>query len=112
MRPLGRSYGSASGPPSSQPPSARWSSLGGPSRSSRPGLREERTMEIEWEDPPALALAKVRTPGRYVDWAYALRDQPGRWAKLPAQASGEERTEKGAANLAQSIRRGTTAGFA
>lgn len=68
-------------------------------------------MEIEWEDPPALAVARVRTPGRYVEFAYALREHPGRWAKLPGKEGGEERTEKGAANLAQSIRRGTTAGF-
>jgi hypothetical protein len=68
-------------------------------------------MEIEWEDPPALAVARVRTPGRYVDFAYALREHPERWAKLPGKEGGEERTTKGAANLAQSIRRGTTAGF-
>jgi hypothetical protein len=68
-------------------------------------------MDIEWEDPPALALAKVRTPGRYVDFAYALREHPERWAKLPDKEGGEARTDKGAANLAQSIRRGTTAGF-
>lgn len=68
-------------------------------------------MEIEWEDPPALALARVRTPGRYVDFAYALRENPERWAKLPDKEGGGERTPKGAAGLAQSIRRGTTAGF-
>lgn len=68
-------------------------------------------MDIEWEDPPPVAVARVRTPGRYVEWAYALREHPGRWAKLPAQESGEPRTEKGAQNLAQNIRRGATAGF-
>lgn len=67
-------------------------------------------MEIEWEEPPPVALARMRTPGRYVDWAYALRDHPGRWAKLPPGADGA-RSVKTAQNLAQSIRRGTTAGF-
>jgi len=67
-------------------------------------------MDIEWEEPPAVALAKVRTPGRYVEFAFALRDHPGRWAKLP-EIQGETRTEKGAATLAQNIRRGLTAGF-
>jgi hypothetical protein len=68
-------------------------------------------MEIEWEDPPEIAVARVRTPGRYIEFAFALKDHPGRWAKLPAKEGEAPRSEKGAANLAQSIRRGTTAGF-
>lgn len=66
-------------------------------------------MEIEWEDPPDLALARVRTPGRYVDFAFALKEHPERWARLPDAET--PRTEKGAQNAAQNIRRGTTAGF-
>lgn len=69
-------------------------------------------VEIMFEDPPAVALAKLRTPGKYVDWAYALREPQnrGRWAKLPDAPDGQ-RSEKGAENLAQNIRRGATAGF-
>lgn len=68
-------------------------------------------MDIEWEEPPAVALARVRTPGRYVEFAYALREHPERWAKLPQKEGEEARSEKGAQNLAQNIRRGATAGF-
>lgn len=66
-------------------------------------------VDIEWEDPPEVALARVRTPGKYVEWAFALREHPGRWAVLPD--GGEPRSEKGASNTAQNIRRGQTAGF-
>lgn len=65
-------------------------------------------MDVEWEDPPDLALARARTPGRYVDFAFALKESPGRWARLPDDSP---RTEKGAQNAAQNIRRGVTAGF-
>lgn len=67
-------------------------------------------VDIEFEDPPAVAVARVRTPGRYVEWAYALREYPGQWAVLPEGPEGA-RSVKGAENLAQGIRRGTTAGF-
>lgn len=68
-------------------------------------------MEIEWEEPPEVALARVRTPGRYVEFAYALREHRDKWARLPEGPGEEARSEKGAQNLAQNIRRGTTAGF-
>jgi hypothetical protein len=67
-------------------------------------------MEIEWEDPPEIALARQRSPGRYLEWAFALKENPGRWARLPDGPNGE-RTQLSAANAAQNIRRGTTAGF-
>lgn len=64
-------------------------------------------MEIIWEDPSATALARNK-PGKYVEFAVALREHPKKWARLP----GEPRTEKGAAGAAQNIKRGQTAGFA
>lgn len=64
-------------------------------------------MDIEFEDPPEAALIR-RHPGRYVEFAIALREHQGKWALLP---SDEPRTEKGAQAAAQNLRRGVTKGF-
>jgi hypothetical protein len=37
-------------------------------------------MDIEWADPPARTRAGDEV---YVEFAQALRDNPGRWAKWP-----------------------------
>jgi hypothetical protein len=64
-------------------------------------------MEIEWADPPEKAVLRAQ-PGRYIEFAATLLENPDRWAKLPTQG---ERTPKGAAAAAQNIRRGVTKGF-
>lgn len=69
-------------------------------------------VEIEFGEPPARALLSTGKPGRYQDWALALRDHPGKWAVLPSDDGEVPRSEKGAANTAASIRRGVVKGFA
>jgi hypothetical protein len=64
-------------------------------------------VDIEFEDPPEAALLR-KQPGRYVEFAIALREHQGKWAVLP---SDEPRTEKGAQAAAQNLRRGVTKGF-
>lgn len=68
-------------------------------------------MDIEWEEPPQSALLRSQGTGRYMDLALALRDHPGRWAVLP-NLGGGERSDKGAAATARSIKQGRTKGFA
>lgn len=67
-------------------------------------------MEITWEDPPAAAVRAQGRAGKYRAFAEALRDHEGKWALLPA-SEGEERSDKGAQNTAQNIRRGVIKGF-
>lgn len=67
-------------------------------------------MDIEWEDPPEVALLRSTGPGKYVEFAVALRDHPGRWAVLP-NYEGHTRTEKGAKATAQNIKRGKVKGM-
>lgn len=65
-------------------------------------------MDIEWEEPPREVLeSQGRHPGRYLEFALALREHPGRWAVLP----GGARTEKSSKGTAQNIRRGQVKGF-
>lgn len=65
-------------------------------------------MDIVWEDPPERAILRAAGGGRYIDFALALREYPGKWAVLP---SDEERSEKGAKATAQNIKRGRVRGF-
>ena len=67
-------------------------------------------MDIQWEEPPAHAhfVGSGKRPGRYVEWALALRQHPGKWAVLP----GDNKTKASADGTAQNIRRGVTKGFA
>jgi hypothetical protein len=66
-------------------------------------------MEIQWEEPPAHAnVLGESASGRYLAFALALREYPGRWAVLPAT---RPRTEKSALAAANNIRRGKTKGF-
>ena len=62
--------------------------------------------EIIWEDPPQTALTQGQRPGRYVKFAQALRDNPGRWAVAPG-----ERTEASAKGFRQNVLRGEVKGF-
>ena len=68
-------------------------------------------MDIQWEEPPAYAaiVGSGKQPGRYLHFALALRERPGKWAVLPSD--GQERTVKGANATAQNIRRGKVKGF-
>lgn len=66
-------------------------------------------MDLIFEEPSQAALLRQR-PGKYVEFAIALRDHQDRWALLPDD--GAERGEKAAQSLAQNIRRGVTSGFA
>lgn len=66
-------------------------------------------MDIEWEDPPETALGSGRRSGKYLEFAIALRDHPGKWAVLPS--ADERRSEKGAQATSQNIRRGKVRGF-
>lgn len=67
-------------------------------------------MEVQWEEPPELALlAAGRKATPYMELAVALRQHPGRWAVVPD--NGQPRTLKAAQSLAQNIRRGITKGF-
>jgi hypothetical protein len=69
------------------------------------------SFDIEFEEPPEhiLATAGRGTPGKYLQFAIALREHPGKWAVLPSD--GQSRTEKGAKATAQNIRRGVVKGF-
>lgn len=69
-------------------------------------------MDIEWEDPPehAAMVGSGQHQGKYLEFALAIREFPGKWAVLPTGA-GESRTEKGAMATAQNIRRGKVKGF-
>jgi hypothetical protein len=64
--------------------------------------------DLEWEDPPGTATVtgKGQKPGRYARVAAQLRENVGRWAKLPG-----ERTVESAVRAAQNVRRGTVKGF-
>lgn len=62
--------------------------------------------EIIWEDPPERAI-RLSARGKYKDFAEALREHPGRWARLP----GERLSASSAQGTAQNIRRGTMATF-
>lgn len=75
----------------------------------RLGLRNIPRMEIHWEDPPADVLFRHENRGgKYVEYALAARDNPGRWLTLPPESA----TTKGSASgLAQAIRLGSTKGF-
>lgn len=65
-------------------------------------------MELIFETPPDAAILRSR-PGKYVEFAVALREHQDKWALLPEDV--EPRTDKGAQSLAQNIRRGVTSGF-
>lgn len=75
----------------------------------RLGLRNIPRMEIHWEDPPADVLFRHENRGgKYIEYALACRERPGKWATLPTEPT----TTKGSATgLAQGIRLGTTKGF-
>jgi hypothetical protein len=67
-------------------------------------------MEIEWEDPPEQVVLRARgAGGKYLEWAIALREEPGRWAVLP---SDTPRSEKTGSTTAALIRRGKMKAFA
>lgn len=66
--------------------------------------------EIEWSEPPDLATINGKKPGPLKGFALALKDSPGRWAKVP-ETSPNPRTENGANSLASGIRSGRTQGF-
>lgn len=70
-------------------------------------------MKIQWEQPPEHLLIQGtgRQPGRYVEFAVAIREHPGRWAVLPDYSEATRRTEKGAKATAQNIKRGKVKGF-
>lgn len=65
--------------------------------------------EMQWEDPPEYAKrpGSGKSPGRYVKFAVALKENPGKWAILPAAST----SEKGAEATAHNIRRGRVGGF-
>lgn len=65
-------------------------------------------MEIKWEDPPESAKRAGSRPGKYTEWANALKEHPDKWAKLPNE---ERRQPNTAAGLTQNIRRGKVKGF-
>lgn len=61
------------------------------------------SMEIIWEDPPEEALQR---PTRYAPLIKALRENPGKWARIPG-----ERTEATAKGLRQNIQSGRLPGW-
>lgn len=69
-------------------------------------------MDIEWEAPPAHArvIGSGQRPGRYMEFAEALRQNVGKWAKLPT-VHGDKRTKGSANSTAQNIRGGKVKGF-
>lgn len=70
------------------------------------------SVKLNFEEPPEhiLATAGRGMPGRYVEFAVALRDHQDKWAVLPTPDNAT-RTEKGAKATAQNIRRGKVKGF-
>lgn len=72
-------------------------------------VRNIAPMDIHWEAPPAEALFRHENKGgKYIEFALALKAQPGEWALMPGQAAT---TRASASGLAQSIRLGSTKGF-
>lgn len=73
-------------------------------------LWSNSAVDIEWveELPERVAFKLANKPGRYVDLALGLKQRPGDWAKFPEDAA---KTEKSAKALAQSVKRGSLAGF-
>jgi hypothetical protein len=68
-------------------------------------------MDITFREPSPEALFRLENRGgKYVDFALALQEHQGKWAVLPEPETGP-RTEKSAAAMAQSIRRGVVKGF-
>lgn len=66
-------------------------------------------MEINWAEPPAEVLFRHENRGgKYVEFALALRENPEKWATMPAESA---LTDKSAQGLAQNIRRGGVKGF-
>lgn len=67
-------------------------------------------VDIEWEDPPEVAVLRSSGGGRYLEFAMALREHPGRWAVLP-NMEGKDRSDKGAKATGQNIKAGKIKGF-
>lgn len=65
-------------------------------------------VEIDWEEPPEDVLIRARNKsGRYLEFAIALRQHPGRWAVLPSDYTNEKSAQAGA----QGIRAGKVSGM-
>lgn len=65
-------------------------------------------MDIKWEAPPEFAKRVGKRPGRYAEFAAQLRENPGKWARMP---NDDNRKANSAEALAQNIRGNRMKGF-